>query len=51
MILVLADTHHNRQAERDAAATLDPAFPLRSREARADLRAGRRPIANAVIFI
>jgi transcriptional regulator with XRE-family HTH domain len=51
MILVLADTHHNRLAVRDAAATLDPAFPLRSREAMADLRAGRRPTGNAVIFI
>jgi hypothetical protein len=50
MILVLADTSHNRQAARDAAPTLEPAFVMHNREALRTLRSGQAP-KNAVIFI
>jgi hypothetical protein len=51
MVLVLADTRHNRLAVRDAAPTLDGAFPIRGRAAMTALRAGQPPSAGAVIFV
>jgi len=50
MVLVLADTRLNRRAADAASATLDPAFPLGSRAVLADLRAGRQPGANGLVF-
>ena len=51
MILILADTRHNRVAARAAAPTLVPAFPLSPRGLLVDLRAGRLPRANAVVLV
>lgn len=51
MVVVLADTRHNRQALRDASATLRPAFPGQSRSTLRDLRAGRVPRSNGVAMV
>lgn len=51
MVLVLSDTRHNRIAVRDSAATLQPAFPLGSRELLRAIRDGRLPAANGVMII
>jgi transcriptional regulator with XRE-family HTH domain len=51
VILVLADTRHNRWALRAASATLDPAFPLSPRIVFAALRAGQRPPANGRVVV
>jgi transcriptional regulator with XRE-family HTH domain len=51
MVLVLADTRHNRNALMVAAPTVVPAFPLRTRAVLVGLRAGRLPRANGVILI
>jgi hypothetical protein len=50
LILVLADTRHNRAAFVAAQPTLGPAFPVPSRAALAALRTGHVPPGNAVIF-
>ena len=50
MLLVLADTRLNRLAADAASATVGPAFPLGSRAVLADLRAGREPVANGLVF-
>ena len=50
MVLVAADTRHNRLAVRAAAPTLAPAFPLSSRDTLRSLRAGELPPANGVIL-
>jgi transcriptional regulator with XRE-family HTH domain len=51
MLLVLADSRTNRQALRDGAPTISPAFPMRARGVLAELRAGRQPGANGVILL
>ena len=51
MVLVLADTRHNRAALIDGAPTLSPAFPLPARTVLRDLASGRVPRANGVILI
>jgi len=51
MILVLADTAHNREAVRAAAAYLGSSFPLGARAVLAGLRAGQPPLANGLIFV
>lgn len=51
LLLVLSDTRRNRAAVRDAAPTLDPAFPLRGRALLADLVAGRTPEANGLVLL
>jgi transcriptional regulator with XRE-family HTH domain len=51
MILVLADTRHNRDALHAAAPTLLPAFPVAPRAILADLRAGRPPAGDGVVFV
>lgn len=51
MVLVLADTRHNRRALNDASPTLLPAFPCASRSALRDLRAGRVPATNGVVLV
>lgn len=50
VILVLADTRHNRRAATAGAATLGAAFPIRPRDALASLRSGTPPEANAIVF-
>lgn len=51
MVLVLADTRHNRDALRAGAPTLAPAFPLAPRGVLATLRSGRLPGANGVMLV
>jgi hypothetical protein len=51
MILVLADSRHNRAAVRDAAPTLVPAFGLTTRDLLRALRGGLLPSANGVMFV
>lgn len=50
LILVLADTSHNRLAAAAGAATLRPAFPIGPRRALACLRGGVPPDGNAIVF-
>jgi transcriptional regulator with XRE-family HTH domain len=51
MILVLAETRHNREALAAAASTVMAAFPLSTRGVLVALRAGRIPDANGVMLI
>lgn len=51
MVLVLADTRHNRAALADGEATISPAFPLRHRALMRDLRVGRLPAANGLVLM
>lgn len=51
VVLVLADTRHNRDAARSAAPTLAPSFPLPGPMLLAAVRSGRLPPANAVVFV
>lgn len=51
MVLVLAQTRHNRTAVLEAAPTLSPAFPIRPREVLRALRAGQLPAANGMILV
>ncbi len=50
VILVLADSRHNRMAVASAEPTLAPAFPIRPRPALTILRAGGVPDQNAFVF-
>lgn len=50
MVIVAADTRHNRLALRAAAPTLAPAFPLAARETLGRLRRGQLPQANGVVL-
>ena len=50
MILVLADTRHNRAAIEVADMTLRSEFPLRARAILAELRAGRQPASNGLLL-
>jgi transcriptional regulator with XRE-family HTH domain len=51
VLLVVADTRHNRHVLRLAGDDFAAAYPLRGREALADLRDGRRPRASAVLLV
>ncbi len=51
MLLVLADSRHNRRALLEGTATIRPAFPLGSRALLTDLRAGRLPASNGVLLV
>ena len=51
IVLVLADTRHNRVALRDAAPTLAPEFPGASRETLRALRRGDLPRANGAVLV
>ena len=50
ILLVLADTRHNRAAVVDATPSLDGAFPASPREVLAALRTGQLPAANGLSF-
>lgn len=50
MVLVLADTVANRRAVRAASSTLRGTFPLDARQVLAELRAGRLPRGNGIVF-
>jgi hypothetical protein len=49
VLLVVADTRHNRAALDLAESTLDADFPVAARSARAALLDGRHPGGSAVI--
>ena len=51
MILLVADTRHNRDVLRLAASSLTGAFPVSGRDALASLENGRCPSASAVIVL
>jgi transcriptional regulator with XRE-family HTH domain len=51
MILVLADSRHNRAAVREGAATLRPAFALATRAVLRALRRGELPKTNGTILV
>lgn len=51
LVLVFADTPHNRRALREAEAVLRPAFPLSTRRLLGALRSGRDPGANGIVLI
>lgn len=51
VLLVLADTRHNRDASAAAAPTLRASFPLDPRSAMRALRAGHAPTANGIVFV
>lgn len=50
MVLVLANTRHNRAAVADAAPTLAAAFPTSPRDVQRTLRNGQLPTANGLFF-
>lgn len=51
MVLVMADSRHNRMAVAAAAPTLTPAFPLGPRAVLGALRQGRAPGSNGLVFV
>ena len=51
MVILLADTRHNRYVVRAGAPTLDPMFPLRGRVVMSALRAGHAPPANGIVLL
>jgi transcriptional regulator with XRE-family HTH domain len=51
MVLVLADSRHNRAAVREAVATLRPAFPLTTRRVLYALRRNELPTTNGTILV
>ena len=51
MLLVVADTRHNRHVLRLAAADLAEAFPIRGRVALAALRRGEKPSGSAILLV
>lgn len=51
MILVLADTRHNREAVRAPTPSLAPSFPCSTHQTFQALRSGRAPAANGVLFV
>jgi transcriptional regulator with XRE-family HTH domain len=51
MLLVVADTRHNRHVLRLAAADFAAAFPVRGRDALAALRRGEKPAGSAILLV
>ena len=51
VILVLADTRHNRTVLREARELLRSDFPLDTRAVMTALRAGRDPGANGIVLL
>lgn len=51
LILVIAATHTNRRALREAGAGLRSAFPLSTRAVLGSLRRGEIPPANGIVLI
>jgi hypothetical protein len=51
IVLVLAETRHNRAALEDAAATVLGAFPTSPREVLGALRTGWLPRANGIFLV
>ena len=51
VLWIVANTHANRRAAREAATLIDELFPLPARAAMRALREGRRPKGSALIFV
>lgn len=51
LVVLLAESRHNRQAVHDAADALAASFPCRPRTALAALRAGDEPPADALVLV
>ena len=51
VVVVMADTRHNREAVPHAEPTLGPAFPLRGHAVLRALRAGRVPSGNGLLLL
>jgi transcriptional regulator with XRE-family HTH domain len=51
LILLVADTRHNRQVLRLASDSLAAAFPVRGRDAMAALQQGRCPSGSSIILL
>jgi transcriptional regulator with XRE-family HTH domain len=51
MVIVLANTRHNREALLHASPTMDAAFPLRTRAVLQALRQGRAPGADGLMLV
>lgn len=51
VLLIVADTRHNRHVLRATADSLAETFPVSSGDARAALQAGRAPAASAVLLL
>lgn len=51
IVLVLADSRHNRFAVAAGEPTLAPSFPCSPRAALGALRAGKPPASNAIVFV
>ncbi len=51
MVLILADSRHNRAAVAAATPTLTPAFPLRPRLVLRALQQGHVPASNGLVFV
>ena len=51
MLLLVADTRHNRHVLRLAAAAFEAAFPIDGRDAMTSLMAGALPTGSAVILV
>lgn len=50
IVLLVADTHHNRRVLREHREALRSTFPLDTRAVSAALRAGRLPSANGIVI-
>jgi transcriptional regulator with XRE-family HTH domain len=51
LVLLVADTRHNRHVLRIAADNLAPQFPIRGRSVLAALEAGSRPSGSGIVLI
>jgi hypothetical protein len=51
LVLVVADTHANRTAVREAGEAMRAAFPRSGRDILREMRAGRCPTGNGLVFL
>jgi hypothetical protein len=51
VLLLVADTRHNRLSVRAAETAIRTAFPIPARRALAALAAGRHPGGSAIVFL
>jgi hypothetical protein len=51
IVLLVADTHHNRRVLREQREALRSTFPLDTKAVMAGLRAGKLPVANGIVVL
>ena len=51
LILLVAETRHNRETLASARSLIQEAFPLRTRAVMAALRTGRAPAGNGIVLL